>query len=105
MKQLGLRACLTAALVGVFSTPLAAQAVGSIRGKVTMQGTESPLHGANVVIVELGRSVFSGDDGAYLIEDVPAGTYHVLSHLDSLFTEESKEIQVVASFTFLFGTF
>jgi len=96
MKQFWWRACVTAALVGVFSVPLSAQADGSIRGKVTMQGSDTPLHGANVVVVGLGRSVFSNDEGEYEIEAVPPGSYHVLSHLDSLFTEESKEIRVVA---------
>ena len=59
-----------------------------------MQETGSPLHGANVLIVELGRSILSDDDGGFEFDRVPPGTYHVVAHLDHIFTEAAKTVVV-----------
>src|SRR5688572_13233159 len=70
-----LRVMATAAL-GVFvSSPLVAQATGSVRGRVLESGTQQPVIGASVVIVvgsaRLGD--LTGNDGTYIIRSVPAG--------------------------------
>ncbi|MEX2300043.1 MAG: TonB-dependent receptor [Bryobacterales bacterium] len=83
------------ALVGCVSVA-AAQSTGTISGTVTMKETSGPLHGASVLIVELGRSALSGDDGVYRFERVPPGAYHVAAHLDGLFTEAAKTVNLAA---------
>ena len=59
-----------------------------------MRETGSPMHGANVLIVELGRSLLSDDDGGFVFDRVPPGKYHVLAHLDHVFTEAAKTVEV-----------
>ena len=59
-----------------------------------MKETGSPLHGANVLIVELGRSILSDDDGGFAFDRVPPGKYHVVAHLDHVFTEAAKTVEV-----------
>ena len=71
-----------------------AQSNGRVSGTVTMQETGDPLHGANVLLVELNRSTLSDDDGAYSFDRVPPGRYHVVAHLDSLFTEAARLVDV-----------
>ena len=61
-----------------------------------MKETGSPLHGANVLIVELGRNILSDDDGGFAFDRVPPGTYHVVAHLDHIFTEAAKTVEVEA---------
>jgi len=73
---------------------LAAQSSGRLTGTVLMSETGGPLHGANVLIVELGRSTLSEDDGSYSFDRVPPGRYHVIAHLDSLFHEAAKVVEI-----------
>ena len=73
---------------------LLGQSSGSLSGRVALQQTGDPLHGANVLIVELDLNTFSDDNGNYSFDDVPAGSYRVVSHLDHLFTEAAKEVTI-----------
>jgi len=55
---------------------------GSIAGTVTESGTADPIADAIVAIHKVGdwhfnRMVHTGEDGAYLFEDVPAGLYEL----------------------------
>lgn len=75
-----------AVLAGVFSLALGAHAQeaqssppGSIVGKVTLEGTNEALHGARVLLVQLGRSVLTDLEGAYVFEGVPAGEYELFA--------------------------
>ncbi len=79
-------------MIGVI--PLAAQSHGRLSGTVSLRETGDPLHGANVLIVELELSTLSEDDGGYELNDVPAGDYHVVSHLDHIFTEAAKTVTI-----------
>ena len=81
-------------LMLVATASLAAQSNGRLTGKVSMRETGGPLHGANVLIVELGRSTLSEDDGSYSFDRVPPGRYHVIAHLDSLFNEAAKVVDI-----------
>ena len=96
--RLVVRACILLALAVVSAT---AQSNGRLSGTIRLQETGGPLHGANVLIVELGRSALSGDDGAYEFDRVPPGRYHVIAHLDSVFTEAAKLVDVQAGETAL----
>ena len=75
------------------------QSNGRIEGTVSMSETGGALHDAAVLIVELGRSTLSGDDGSYSFDRVPPGNYHVVAHLDSLFTEAARVVEVQAGET------
>jgi iron complex outermembrane receptor protein len=61
-----------------------------------MKETGTAMHGVNVLIVELGLSTQSDDDGGYEFLDVPAGNYHVVSHLDHHFTEAAETVTINA---------
>lgn len=73
---------------------LLAQSTGSVAGTVTLSETGSALHGASVALVELGLTAVSAADGSYSFERVPAGDYHVVAHLDSVFTEAAQVVSV-----------
>lgn len=68
---------LTTAVLGVWlvSSPLAAQATGSVRGRVLERGSNQPIPGANLIIVIGGARLGSITDnsGTYVIRSVPAG--------------------------------
>ena len=81
-------------LVSVLALPLYAQSAGSIRGTVSYEQTGTELHNASVVLLELGRATTSAEDGSYTFENVPAGNYHLMAHMDSLFTEAAKTVTV-----------
>ena len=78
---------------------LEAQESGQIEGTVLMKETGRPLHGAHVLVVELGRSTLSADDGSYKFDHLPPGLYQVIAHLDSVFTEAAKTVDVVTGET------
>ena len=81
------------AFVACRSLP-AAQNQGWIEGKVTLAETGEPLHGAAVLLIELGRAATSDGQGRYHFDGVPPGRYSLLAHLDSIFTEDAKTITV-----------
>ena len=92
-------------LVIVFTFPLwgpvylEAQETGQIEGSVFMEEINSPLHGAHVLVIELGRSTLSEADGSYEFNNVPPGRYQVIAHVDSVFTDETQAVDVVAGET------
>ena len=55
----------------------AAMAANTISGIVLNKETKEPLHGANVLIEDLGIGAASDDFGRYTIENIPAGEYTV----------------------------
>ena len=79
-----------------FQADLVAQSQGSLRGTVTLKDTGLPLHHASVSIEELDRSTVTDNDGNYEFDGVPPGTYHLITHLDSLFTEVTTMVNVEA---------
>ena len=76
--------------------PVRAQPGGVISGTVSMKQTGGPMHGVSVVLLELGRTTLSEENGSYSFERVPPGTYHVVAHLDSLFTEAAQVVALEA---------
>ncbi len=87
---------LIAALSPLTEPSAAAQTHGRLKGQVRLKTSGEPLHDASVLIVELGRSTLSSDDGSYQFNRVPPGRYQIVAHLDSLFTEETKIVTVEA---------
>ena len=83
-------------LVGALAVPLAGQTTGSISGTVVLAESGNPLHGASVLVFELGRTTVTEPDGTYSLQDLPPGTYHVHAHMHSLFTDAEQVVQVSA---------
>ena len=78
---------------------LEAQETGQIEGSVFMEEINSPLHDAHVLVIELGRSTLSEADGSYEFNNVPPGRYQIIAHVDSVFTDETQAVDVVAGET------
>jgi iron complex outermembrane receptor protein len=74
---------LLAVLASAAANPVYGQvADGTIAGKVILEATGSPVHGASIVVIGARRTVTSGEDGTFSIANVPAGTYEVLAQRD-----------------------
>jgi iron complex outermembrane recepter protein len=71
------------------------QSSGTLRGVVTLGNNGSPLHDVSIQIVQLKRTVETDDNGAYEFNDVPAGTYTVLAHMDGV-PDLAKMVTVIA---------
>jgi iron complex outermembrane recepter protein len=70
-----------------------AQSNSTLRGTVTLGGTEKPVHNVRVTIIQLKRSVETDENGVYEFQNVPAGKYDVTAHLD-LAPDVVKTVQV-----------
>ncbi|MEE9269478.1 MAG: TonB-dependent receptor [Candidatus Krumholzibacteria bacterium] len=54
-----------------------AQSRGTIKGKVVDKKTNHPLAWANIIVVGTGKGAMSMDDGRFVVEGVPVGTYQL----------------------------
>ncbi|MBA2736492.1 MAG: TonB-dependent receptor [Pyrinomonadaceae bacterium] len=72
-----------------------AQANGSISGRVIYTENQTPLHDAQVQIVQLKLSAATDDDGNYKFENVPAGRYTIQAQTDG-FSASSKTVVLTA---------
>ncbi len=99
--QRGKKIHIALVFIGLFlaSHRLGAQPAGVIEGRVALARTGDPLHGANVLIVELGRSTSADDQGRYRFDRVPPGQYQVIAHLDSLFSQAAKVVTLASGET------
>ena len=73
-----------------------AQQVGAIEGAVVLTETGEHLHAATVHVEQLGRTALADDEGHFRFDNVPPGTYTVVAHAASTFTEESQTVTVEA---------
>jgi iron complex outermembrane receptor protein len=55
---------------------------GTLRGTVTLEDSGRPVHGVAMTIVQLQRTVVTGEDGSYEFRNIPPGAYEVRAHLD-----------------------
>jgi len=76
-------------------TAFAQTSPGTIRGTVTLAQNGDPLHKAVVVIVQLGRTLETGDQGQYEFGQVPSGTYDVAVSAPAL-AGDRQSVQVTA---------
>src|SRR4051794_21246894 len=60
-------------------SPLAAQNGGSVKGTVTNAQTRAPIHRARVAIAHPERIAITDNHGAYVLRDLPVGSYTVLT--------------------------
>jgi TonB-linked SusC/RagA family outer membrane protein len=77
-----------AALLGAASLPLAAQATGTIRGKVVEAGTLRPLSGVQVSVPGINRGTLSNASGDFLMPGVPAGQHRIRAQFIGYTTAE-----------------
>ena len=85
----------TVAAVLWISTAVGAQSPGAVRGTVTHVENGGAVHGAVVLIVGPGLVALTGEQGEFLIEDVPAGTYEILAQREHL--SAARQMITVAS--------
>ncbi|MBI4471148.1 MAG: hypothetical protein HY646_00675, partial [Acidobacteria bacterium] len=57
----------------IFTLQAGAQSRGTIRGTVSLEEKNLVLHHVKVLIVQLGQSVETAEDGTYEFKDLPAG--------------------------------
>src|SRR5512144_3424326 len=69
MKRLGL--VVSAFMVTLGTAPLCAQGTGTIRGRVSANNSEQGL--AGVLVTFRNRSVYTREDGAYLMSGISPG--------------------------------
>lgn len=86
--------CLLLAL----SLGLAGQSAGTLTGKVTLKTNGDPVHGATVLIVQLGRKAATDLEGRYEFRDLPPGRYILLAHMHPL-SDERQTITITAGRT------
>src|ERR1044072_2369791 len=75
-----------------------AQSSATLRGTVTLETSGKPLHNVTVTIIQLKSSAETDDNGAYEFQNVPAGAYDVVAHLDRV-PDVVQPVQVAAEGT------
>ncbi len=83
---------LASAQVSVSAEPLPDEA-GIIRGRVTHLENGQPVHGATILLVQLGRVTDSTRDGSYQFSQVQPGRYDVVVHSAAL-ADERRSVEV-----------
>ncbi len=58
------------------------QANGAIKGKVTLEEKNLPVHNVIILISQLQVSTTTDEEGNYEIKDIPPGSYSLLARLD-----------------------
>ena len=70
-----------ALMLGAAAAPLAAQATGTVSGRVTESGSQRALSGAQVTVMGANRRAVTDASGAYTIANVPAGAARLRAEL------------------------
>jgi len=69
------------------------QAAGVVRGTVKLDSTGDLLHHVTVLVIQLGRSAQTNDQGEFVIENLPPGKYELLAHTHAL-SDDRKMVEV-----------
>lgn len=70
------------------------QQAGSIRGVVVDKDFGGPLEGAEIRVLELGLSVLSGEQGEFLLPEIPQGRYTVVISRPDYLREVRSDVVV-----------
>ncbi len=71
-------------------------ATGAIRGTVSDKDFDIPLAGATVTIVETNQRTLTGDQGNFVLEQIPAGKYTLLFTKDGYVRQVRADVLVSA---------
>ena len=71
------RAHLLLPILLLLASPVVAQHTGTVRGVIVDRDTQGPLAGANVVVIEQRLGGIAGEDGRFVVTDVPVGVHRV----------------------------
>ncbi|MDQ3253470.1 MAG: TonB-dependent receptor [Acidobacteriota bacterium] len=71
---------------------------GTLRGTVTFETNGTIVDNASVVIVQLGRTTQTAEDGTYEFQNVPPGTYDVAARL-TRFPDRTRRVEITGSGT------
>ncbi|MGH9334828.1 MAG: TonB-dependent receptor, partial [Vicinamibacteria bacterium] len=85
-----IRSWMSISILVVFPSALMAQEVGSVSGTVKLTATGEPVHGAIVLIPELGKFTTTDGQGRFRLDDVPAGSYELLVQREHLSAERQS---------------
>ena len=77
----------------IFAVAVMAQSGGTVNGRVTFGDDNSNLHHVSVQIVELRRSTFTDDNGAFSFAGVAPGRYTLLVHQEG-FADQRQKVTV-----------
>lgn len=83
-------------LAGGLTSPVQADDVGVVSGRVFDQGTGEPLAGATVMVVGTRLGAFSDLDGQFRIKNVPAGMHTIQATMVGYNKIEVTELTVAA---------
>ena len=89
---------MSAVVVVLAAMPVHGQGTGSVQGTVTFAEDGVAVHGAVVLVVGPGLVALTAENGAFEIENVPAGTYEILAQREHL-TAGSQTITIDAEHT------
>lgn len=96
-RKISARQMFLFSLTLLLAMPVFSQATtGTIRGTVTLEANGGALHKARVLLLPLGRTVETGEDGAYEFKNVPPGSYELVVSAAALRTDR-RNIQVDGS--------
>lgn len=87
-RALSLSVIHIAALSAWAQAPAAAPA--TLRGRVTLENQDYPLHHVTVTIVQLRRVTETDDRGEYRFGNVPPGEYEVSAHMHAMIDQRKK---------------
>ena len=79
-------------------SPSQAQGTGSISGIVVLEENGEPVRGTLVLLVELGVTATTNDEGRFEFQAVPMGDYHLLAQRQHL-TTERQSVSIAAGET------
>jgi iron complex outermembrane receptor protein len=62
--------------------PAFGQANATLKGTVTLGDSGKPIHNVLITVLQLKKTVGTDENGNYIFQNLPAGRYNVLAHLD-----------------------
>ncbi|HKO95402.1 MAG TPA: TonB-dependent receptor [Pyrinomonadaceae bacterium] len=66
----------------IFTFPAFAQENATLQGTVTLGESGQPIHNVLITILQLKRTVSTDENGSYVFQNLPAGRYDIVAHLD-----------------------
>ena len=84
------RTYVLATVVLLSSVPAVAQTESTLSGRLLNSLSGDPIAGATVQLDELKRQTTSGQDGRFMFENVPLGTYHLSVHSQGYSTRRTE---------------